>query len=346
MKRTGKMIALGLAAVLAAGLFTACGSAGGSAPASGGDEATGNSASLKDVTMILDWTPNTNHTGIYVAKELGYYEEAGLNVSIELPSDGTGTQLVGAGKGDFGIGNTEDVIHAISLDDPMPVESVAAIIQHNTSGFVSLKEEGIESPADWEGKTYGGYGGSTEEKIVRNIAQENGVDPDSIQFITLGDSDTLTSLKKDIDFIWVFEAAELIGLDKQGVEYNYLPVRDYGDAFDYYTPCLIANTRVAEKDPEMVKAFVEATAKGYQYAIENPEEAAEILLNAEPELDEYIVTEGQKYLSERYALDAPQWGYQDAEVWQKYADFLYQNELIENEVDVNTAFTNEYLPES
>lgn len=347
--RMKKMTALVLGGLTAVCMMTACGSTGGNTDATatgsaGVDE--GGSGAAKQVTMILDWTPNTNHTGIYVAKELGYYEEAGLDVAIELPAEELATQLVGAGKGDFGIGNTEDVIHAISMDDPMPVESVAAIIQHNTSGFVSLKEEGISSPADWEGKTYGGYGGSTEEKIVRNIAQENGVDPDSIQFVTLGDADTLTSLKKDIDFIWVFEAAELISLDNQGVEYNYLPVRDYGEAFDYYTPCLITNSNVAEKDPEMVKAFVEATAKGYQYAIENPEEAAEILLNAEPELDEYIVTEGQKYLSERYALDAPQWGYQDADVWQKYADFLYQNELIENEVDVNTAFTNEFLPES
>lgn len=347
MKMFKKTIGLALASVLAIGLLTACGSTGNSGTqASGQAESGAGDASLKQVTMILDWTPNTNHTGIYVAKELGYYEEAGLDVSIELPSDGTGTQLVGAGKGDFGIGNTEDVINAISLDDPMPVESVAAIIQHNTSGFVSLKEDGIESPADWEGKTYGGYGGSTEEKIVRTIAENNGVDPDSIKFVTLGDSDTLTSLKKDIDFIWVFEAAELISLDNQGVEYNYLPVREYGEAFDYYTPCLIVNTNVAGKDPEMVKAFVNATAKGYEYAIENPEEAAKILLEAEPELDEYIVTEGQKYLSERYALDAPQWGYQDAAVWQRYADFLYQNALIENEVDVNAAFTNEYLPES
>ena len=278
-----KAIGLALASVLAVGLMTACGSAGNSgAQASGQDETGAGDASLKQVTMILDWTPNTNHTGIYVAKELGYYEEAGLDVSIELPSDGTGTQLVGAGKGDFGIGNTEDVINAISLDDPMPVESVAAIIQHNTSGFVSLKEEGIESPADWSGKTYGGYGGSTEEKIVRTIAENNGVDPDSIKFVTLGDSDTLTSLKKDIDFIWVFEAAELISLDNQGVEYSYLPVREYGEAFDYYTPCLIVNTNVAGKDPEMVKAFVNATAKGYEYAIGNPEEAAKILLEAEP----------------------------------------------------------------
>ena len=343
--KTRKIAALVLAAVTAAGLLTACGNQGSSKDASASKEAE-QTADLKDVTMLLDWTPNTNHTGLYVAKELGYYEEAGLNVKIEVPAEETATQLVGVGKGDFGIGNTEDTIHAVSLDDPMPVTSIAAIIQHNTSGFVSLKEDGIKSPADWGGKTYGGYGGTTEEKIVKTIAKENGVDPDTIRFVDLGNSDTLTALKKEIDFIWVFEAAELISLDEQKVEYNYLPVRDYGDAFDYYTPTLIANTNVCQKDPGMVKAFLEATAKGYEYAIEHPEEASEILLKAAPELDEYIVKNGQEYLSERYADEAPQWGWQEEEVWKKYADYLYQNQLIDKEIDVHTAFTNDYLPES
>ena len=329
--------------------FAGCG--GESTPESAGTpegSASGSSESaggLKKVTLLLDWTPNTNHTGIYAAKELGYYEEAGLDVNIELPYDGTATQLVATGKGDFGISNTEDTINAVSLKDAMPVKSVAAIIQYNTSGFVALKDSGIESPADWEGKTYGGFGGTTEEKIVRTIAAENGVDPDSIKFVTLGNSDTLASLKNDIDFTWVFESAELINMDAQGAEYNYMPVRDYGEEFNYYTPVLIVNTDIAGKDPDMVRTFTEATAKGYEYAIENPDEAAKILLEAEPELDEYVVAEGQKYLSERYAKDAPQWGWQEAEVWQRYADFLYENGLIGNEIDVNTAFTNEYLPE-
>ena len=93
----------------------------------------------QQVTVLLDWTPNTNHTGIYVARELGYYEQAGFDVDIQIPYAETATQLVATGKGDFGISNTEDTLSAISLRDPMPVKSVAAIIQHNTSGFVSLK---------------------------------------------------------------------------------------------------------------------------------------------------------------------------------------------------------------
>lgn len=299
----------------------------------------------KNVTLVLDWTPNPNHAGIYIAQALGYFEEAGLSVDIELPAEGTATQMVGAGKGDFGIGNTEDVIHAISLDDPMPVKSVAAIVNHNTSGFVSLKSAGIESPADWAGKTYGGYGGTTEEKIVRYIAEKNGVDPDSITFVDLGNSDTLTALQNGIDFIWVFESTELIGLNKQEVEYNYIPVRECDEVFDYYTPVLIVNTDVEKNDPEMVRAFVEACAGGYEYAAEHPDEAADILLEAVPELDEYMIKEGQDYMASRYAGEDSSWGVQDEEVWQKYEDFLVENGLVDESIDVKNAFTNEYLPE-
>ncbi|MBR2560717.1 MAG: ABC transporter substrate-binding protein [Eubacterium sp.] len=346
-----KAMAIAGICLLTAGTLCACGEdaagngSGSQIAETGSDMEEASAGDLKPVTMLLDWTPNTNHTGIYVAKELGYYEEAGLDVSIELPYDGTATQLVGAGKGDFGISNAEDVLYALSLDDPMPVVSVATIIQHNTSGFVSLKEDGIQSPADWAGKTYGGYGGTIEQQIVKTIAENNGVDPESINFVDLGNSDTLTSLKNEIDFTWVFEAAELINLDLQDVEYTYLPVRDYGDAFDYYTPVLAANTKAISDDPEMARAFVKATAKGYQYAIENPEDAAEILLKAEPDLDENLVKDGQAYLAERYAKDAPQWGYQKEEVWKQYEEYLFENGLLGNELDISTVFTNEYLPE-
>ena len=340
---SGKTAAIVFAAALVLCLFTSCGKETAPSPAEAAVQSS--TADLKKVTVLLDWTPNTNHTGIYAARDLGFYEEAGLQVDIQIPYDGTATQLVGVGKGEFGISNTEDTLYAVSLDDPMPVISIAAIIQHNTSGFVSLKEKGIRSPADWSGKTYGGFGGTTEQKIVQTIAAGNGVDPDSIRFVDLGNSDTLTALQNEIDFIWVFEAAELTALDKEGVEYNYLPVRDYGEAFDYYTPIIVANTDAAAADPDMVKAFTAATAKGYEYAIEHPDEAAELLLKAEDGLDEYIVTEGQRYLSERYAEDAPRWGWQEEAVWQRFADFLEENDLIENEADVNRAFTTEYLPE-
>jgi ABC-type nitrate/sulfonate/bicarbonate transport system substrate-binding protein len=162
----------------------------------------------------------------------------------------------------------------------------------------------------------------------------------------LGEDDVLTALQGDIDFAWVYEAVENMYLRKEGVEFNYIPVMETDEKLDYYTPLLIAGTRVIEEEPELAKAFVGATARGYEYAISNPEEAAEILLREAPELDEYIVTEGQKYLSERYAEGAPQWGWQSAEVWRRYADLMYETGELTRELDADAAFTNEFLPAS
>ena len=91
---------------------------------------------------------------MYVALDKGYYEEEGLDVEIIEPTDGATATLIAQQKGTFGISYQEDVTIALTSADPLPIKAVATLIQHNTSGFVSLADSGIESPADFEGKTY------------------------------------------------------------------------------------------------------------------------------------------------------------------------------------------------
>ena len=106
------------------------------------------------MTVILDYVANTNHTGMYVALDQGYYEEEGLKVNIVEPTEGATASLVAVGKGDFGISYQEDVTVALTSEDPLPIKAIAAVIQHNTSGFAAYKDKGIHSPKDFEGKTY------------------------------------------------------------------------------------------------------------------------------------------------------------------------------------------------
>lgn len=104
---------------------------------------------------MLDWTPNTNHTGLFVAKELGYFKEEGLeNVEIVQPPEGSTTALIGAGGAQFGISFQDTLAKSFSNDSPVPVTAVAAIIQHNTSGIISLKDKGIDSLKKLEGHKY------------------------------------------------------------------------------------------------------------------------------------------------------------------------------------------------
>ncbi len=330
---------------VAAILLTGCGILASGSGALAGKDQSKNSASLDPTTVILDWTPNTNHTGLYVALEKGYYEEEGLDVDIVEPADGTAEVLVASGKGDFGVSYQENVTFALTGKDALPITSIAAVIQHNTSGFASPKEKGIESVADWAGKTYGGWGGAGEEPVLQYILDKNGVDRDSLNTYLLGDEDFFAATQNTIDFAWVFEADTLLQAKEQGIELNYLACRDIDPALDYYTPILITGNKLKNENPDKVRRFLAATSKGYAYAIEHPEESAEILLKYVPESDRDFVLASQKYLSPRYQDDAPEWGVQKADVWENYAKILYDAGLLESELKVDEAFTNEFLPE-
>ncbi|MCJ7666179.1 MAG: ABC transporter substrate-binding protein, partial [Actinobacteria bacterium] len=102
---------------------------------------------LQNITIVLDWVPNTNHTGIYVASENGYYNDEGLEIEIIQPSEGGSAELIAAGKGDFGISYQEQVTYARTAKNPLPIVAIAAIIQHNTSGFASPEDKDIKTPA-------------------------------------------------------------------------------------------------------------------------------------------------------------------------------------------------------
>lgn len=298
---------------------------------------------LRDVTVILDYVPNTNHTGIYAAKDLGYYEEAGLNVNIIEPTDGATATLIAAGKGDFGISYQEDVTYALAAEDPLPIKAIAAVIQHNTSGFAAYKGKNITSPKDFEGKTYSGWGSPGEEAVIHAVMEKSGADFKKLKMITT-DSLSYDMLKQDIDIIWMFWAWDGIGAKRQGIDVNYMELRELDPRLDYYTPVIIANDSTLEKDPEMVKTFLAATTKGYEYAISNSDEAAEILHKYANSYDIEMLKESQAYLAGKYSEDSDTWGLMKDSVWDNYTDFMMENGLIKKKIAASDCYTNEFLP--
>jgi len=296
-------------------------------------------------TVILDWTPNTNHTGLYVALENGYFEDEGLDVDIIQPMEGSSTTLVATGQGDFGVTYQEDVTYALTSEDPLPVKAIATIIQNNTSGFASRKTANIETVMDFEGKVYGGWGSPSEEAILKAIMTSAGADYDKLTNTNIGTDDFFAATEKEIDLVWIFEGWTAIEARLRGIELNYVDIKDLDEALNYYTPILVANNDTIENNPEKVESFLRAVEKGYLYSIENPEEAAEILLKYAPELAEELVVESQKFLAEEYMKGTDRWGVMKSEVWGNYAEFLMENGLLEKELDVDDAFTNEFLPE-
>lgn len=301
------------------------------------------SKELKDITLVLDWTPNTNHTGLYVAREQGYFEEQGLDVEIIMPSETGSNQLVASGKADFGISYQESLTKARIQD--IPVVSIAAIIQHNTSGFASPNNRNITSPKDFEGKTYGGWGDPVEKEMISTLMKKDGGDFNQVDIINMGNTDFFTATERgDIDFAWVYYGWTGVEAELRGKDLNMIYLTNYSEKLDYYTPILTANEKKIKEDPETVKAFVKAVSQGYQYAIDQPEKAADILIEAVPDLDPELVKASQKWLSPKYQDDAEQWGVQKKSFWRNYADWMYENDLLDQELNAEDAFTNEFLP--
>ncbi|KUG04756.1 hydroxymethylpyrimidine abc transporter, substrate-binding component [hydrocarbon metagenome] len=297
---------------------------------------------LQKVTVLLDWFPNTNHTGLYAARELGYFEEVGLDVDIIQPSEGGTAQLIASGQGDFGVSYQEEVTIARSQD--IPVVAVAAVIQHNTSGFASPADRNIKTPADFEGKTYGGWGSPAETAMIKALMDKYDADINQVNFINIGSADFFTSIEKDIDFSWIYWGWTGIEASNKNLDLNFVQISKEIETLDFYTPVLITNEDKIAQDPELIEKFLQAATKGYEYAIASPNEAAALLTKNVPELDSELVKASQQYLAEQYQADAERWGEMQPEIWKSYADFMYENALIESNIEADKAFTNQFLP--
>lgn len=304
---------------------------------------TPDSEEKKEVTLILDYVPNTNHTGFYVAQKLGYYEEEGLQVNIIEPGDdSTSAVLVAAGKGEFGVSYQEDVTYALTAKQPLPIRAIATIIQHNTSGFVSLKDANINSVNDFEGKVYAGWQALSEEAVIQAVMNKAGADFSKLTIVG-ADGSGFASLGKTVDLQWEFEGWAVIKGRMEGYDLNYMPLKDLDERLDYYTPLIITNTDMIENDPETVQKFINATKKGYEYAIEHPEEAAEILYEIVPEYDFEFIKASQEYLSQEYSKDAESWGVMKDEIWDNYTAFMYEYQLIDRKIEANEQYTNQFV---
>lgn len=314
--------------------------------------ACGNSERKKDqgekeltkITFVLDWTPNTNHTGLYVAEEKGYFEDAGLDVEIVQPPEDGASALVASGKAQFGIDFQDSIAPAFASDSPLPVTAVATLIQHNTSGIISRKGEGMDRPKGMEGKTYATWDMEVEKAMIKNVVEADGGNYSKINMIPSNVTDEVTALKsKQVDAIWVYYAWGGIATEVKDLPTDYFAFKDINPVFDYYTPVIVANNDFLKEEPDTAKAFLSAVKKGYEDAIADPKEAADILCKAAPELDEKLVLASQEWLADQYKAEVEQWGYIDPARWDAFYKWLGENKLIEQEIPAGFGFSNDYL---
>ncbi len=305
---------------------------------------------LPTLSLAFDYTPNTNHTGIYVAIQKGYYKDQGISVKL-LPYSSTVSPeiLVTTGKADVGISYTEGVVTAAAAGSP--VVSLATIIRHNTSSLVAIDNSGIKTPKDLDGKIYGGFGAPFENAVVGEVIKKNG-GKGTFKTVLLDIGGIKALQTKKIDFAWIFDGWTGVQAKRQGVKLISFPLVENGIP-DYYTPVFISAKPQIKKEPALLKKFMTATAKGYTYAILHPEESAQILIDSVQKGtfdDPAFVVESQKYLSPRYTdLDKP-WGVQDEKAWHDFPSFILASGEIKDAsgsavkiMDFSTLYTNEFI---
>ncbi|HLY29652.1 MAG TPA: ABC transporter substrate-binding protein, partial [Ktedonobacterales bacterium] len=224
------------------------------------------------ISLALDWTPNTNHSGIYVAQRLGYYRQNGIDLSLTPYSSSVAPEeLVATGKADFAVSFPEAV--TTFRAQGLPIVSIAAVIQNNTSALVSLKSSGLNTVASLAGKRYAGFGAPYEQPVISQVLSCGGAKTTNFQNIAT-QLDPIAALKsKQFDFAWVFEGWEVIEAQREGIQLNIFPLVDYCMP-NYSSPVIITSKSLIQRHPDVIRRFLKATAEGYIYAIHHPHDAA------------------------------------------------------------------------
>ena len=330
----------GAAAAAAMTGLAACGGSGVAATTeAASDAASGDATKL---TFVLDYTPNTNHSGIYVAIAKGYYADENLDVEVVQPPEDGADALVGTGKAQVGMSYQDVMANYLGSDDQLPVTAIAATIQHNTSGIMSRAGEGIDRPKGMEGKRYGTWDQDVEKAMVKSVVETDGGDFSKVQLVPSGDE--VSGLKSNqFDCVWGYEGWGLQNAKLQDLACDYWSFRSIDSVFDYYTPVVVANNDFLANSPEVAKAFLRATKKGYEFCVTNPDEAAQILCDAAPETDAELAKASAEYLADQYTADASSWGIIDPQRWAAFYTWMNDNQLTPVALDVNGGFSMDYL---
>lgn len=303
------------------------------------------------IRLALDWAPNTNHTGIFVALAQGWYEEVGVELQVLPFGSVSPNQLVANGQAEVGISGTESVVSAAAVGEP--VVSIAAIMSTNTAALVVREDSGITRPRDLDGKVHAAFGALYEHPVIATIIRADG-GAGNFRGVQLAVSGFDALLAKGR--AWVFEGWQGVQAEREGVAMRFFNFSDYGVP-DYYTPVLTASPEGVAENTAALQAFLTATARGYQYAVENPAMAAELFIqeaqrNAGTFLDAGLVRDSQMFVSRYYVEKGRDWGWQRPEYWEGgYPQFLLdagaitntEGEVVER-LELDALYTNELLP--
>jgi ABC-type nitrate/sulfonate/bicarbonate transport system substrate-binding protein len=323
------------------------------APSAAGSASPSVAPPTATVRLALDWTPNTDHTGFYVARSKGWYAADGIDLKILPYGSTTPETLLAAHQAECGISFQDSLTFAVAAG--ADIVSVAAILQRSASAIAVLASGPITRPRLLDGKTYAGFGYPNEVPTLKSVIRADGGKGD-FKVATLNGAAYEALYNKQADFTIPFTAWEGVEAKERGIDLRYFQFSDYGFP-DFYQVVLACDRQWLQREPDAVRRFVAATVQGFDFAAKEPDAASAILIAENPgvfDANRKLPQESQRYLDDNgYLLDASgKFGTQTLERWKGYSGFLFDQGLLVDAagkplaapLDYSTLFTNDFLP--
>lgn len=339
------VLAVLAAALLALGL-AACGDDDDSSDAAttAATAAAGGAAldSMTKATLVLDFLPGGVHAGIYRAQAQGYYEANNVDLEIIQPTSTADTlKLIDAGQADFGIADGIDLANQIS--EGRSAKAVAAVVQVPLGGLITLQEAGITDPKQLEGKTVGVTGVPSDNAIYQTIISSAGGDPSKAKVVTIGFNGVQNLETGKVDAFTGFWTADGVQVQEDGFPTTIFRLDENGGP-TYPGLVIFTTEEKIASDPGLMRAFLDATVRGYDETIADPAAAVDDLLAEEPTLKRPLTEAVVDTYLPLFQGDAPAYGVLDTADLEALSTFLVENELIKEPITPERYGTNEFLP--
>jgi len=301
---------------------------------------------MENIKLALDWTPNINHIGFFVAAEKGLYSEKGLKVDLLSPLEDdyavTPAKKVELGQADFALCPMESILSYQTKENPFDLKAIAAIYQEDLSAVVCTKDSGITSPKELDGKSYASYQARYEDEIVKQmIINDGGTGDIKIGYPRkLGIWETL--LTGEFDATWIFSNWEGVQAAGKGVDLNSFKMSDYKVPYSY-SPVIAGSDRKIQEKSDAYQRFLAGSKEGFLFAIKNPAESAKILAAHVSKTDADIDLEAAiKFSSDAFGSESG-WGRMGLANVQQYLDWIYDKGLEAKKVRAEDLISNALL---
>ena len=313
-----------------------------------GTAQTADGKELREMNVVLDWYPNAIHAFLYDAIEKGYFKEEGLDVKIRFPAnDNDAIALVAAGKAEIGLFYQQDTIQAV-VNQGAGIKSIGAVCQTPLNVILSLKEKNVNSPKDFVGKTVGYGGTALSEAMVEAIMENVGEDPKSTTLQNVG-FDLMSSMTTgQVDAtIGCLVNHEVPQMEEEGFEVSWFPLTDYGMP-NFYELVFLANDKMIAEEPETLRGFLRACAKGFDDFQTDTDGVLDILLSNQNEenfpLSPTVEAKSAEVLLPRMETEDAPFMTQTEENWKENIDWMKEHGLIERVPEVSEVMTTEFMP--